>query len=151
MVPVGYEAVTLTAPLPAEVDVVARRRADSNHDVLIADLTMPMTAGRAVLDIEGLTLRAVADTGNFAVLDDTDIATPLPAAGSFVELAERLGIRGPRRRAPSSSGWSPPGRRDSSSRRSTSPSSIGRVVEDVAHAPTDPGAAAGVGGVRARC
>ena len=47
MVPVGYEAVTLTAPLPAEVDVVARRRADSTADVLIADLTIADTTGRA--------------------------------------------------------------------------------------------------------
>lgn len=94
MVPVGYETVLRRGEVPTRLRVTAVRRPSSNDDVLVADIAIADLHGQVVLDVRGIALRAIADTSNFAVIpDDRTIATALPAAGMFVELAEGLGIR----------------------------------------------------------
>jgi thioesterase domain-containing protein/acyl carrier protein len=92
-VPSHYDSVICHGPLSAAVDVTARRRPSDSDDVLVVDLTIAEPAGGVLLEIEGLTLRAVADLGGFTTLPPPATGAPPAHVARLLELAEALGIR----------------------------------------------------------
>ncbi len=92
-VPVGYDAITSFAPLPAGVVVHAVRQTSSTDQILRVDLTLADAAGRIALRVRGLSLRPMRDPGNFAIMPPNEDGAGSRAMTPLLELAEELGIR----------------------------------------------------------
>jgi acyl transferase domain-containing protein len=94
-VPSHYDRVTSHAPLTSEVIVVTRRQHNPPADVFIVDLTVADAHGTVLCEIDGLTLRPVADLGRFT----TTPTAPTPAARgrgtNLLDLVADHGIRAP--------------------------------------------------------
>lgn len=92
-VPVGYDAITSFAPLPASLVVHAARQPSSTDQMLRVDLTLADPAGRIALRVRGLSLRPMRDPGNFAIMAPHDDDVGSRAMAPLLVLAEELGIR----------------------------------------------------------
>jgi acyl transferase domain-containing protein/thioesterase domain-containing protein len=92
-VPVGYDAVTSSEPLPEHLVVHARRQATSTSEMLKVDLTLARPDGQVALTVRGLSLRPMRDPGAFAAAPAAPIAPVGRSVAPLLVLAEELGIR----------------------------------------------------------
>ena len=90
LVPAGYDRVTVYGPVGPAIGAIAELRSSDGRSLHVDVTLIDADAVRA--RFEGIRLRGV-DPGAFGTMEDEVAEARLAAAGAFIELAERLGIR----------------------------------------------------------
>ncbi|MET0460458.1 MAG: thioesterase domain-containing protein, partial [Ilumatobacteraceae bacterium] len=94
-VPFSYGRVLARGPVPANAVSHVRLRAASAHDLAVFDITIVDGSGRAVIDLEGFTMRRVAVSAALTARRSVEQATEPAGVQSPIEAAMHQGILAP--------------------------------------------------------